>query len=63
MYRVFFAESVFWSVKSVIFIRYIRDAHHFKAEALPKVQLRFSSPNTLGVIDIKMMNSLKMRLQ
>ena len=28
-------ESVFWSVKSVIFIRYIRDAHHFKAEALP----------------------------
>ena len=32
---IFFAESVFWSVKSVIFIRYIRDAHHFKAEALP----------------------------
>ena len=35
MYHFFFAESVFWPVKSIIFIRCIRDAHHFEADTLP----------------------------
>ena len=35
MYEFFFEESVFWSVKSVIFIRYKRDAYHLEADTLP----------------------------
>ena len=35
MYKFFFVKSVFWSVQSVIFIRYIRDAHYFEADTLP----------------------------
>ena len=31
----FFTKSTFWSVKSIILIRCIRDVRHFKAVVLP----------------------------